>query len=294
MGRCPKLDSGDFWGDFDFDHPEPRQELQSGDRLMLDHTIDAWELPCTSTPDATNTFMVQQDDEGFYALMTLPQEGSYHVCWCPCEETTSNVNSCCTNTGSYDFWTQDGVQFEVRAHVIVFQGVFSMGLDLGMEVESAARLAVDMINDNPAVLNGVQINWQIANVDSCNAKDAIMQTFQSFSPDCPVIIGGHCSQVAESMALITSISETVHISGAATTPTLSDPNKYPYFFRTVASDTVTAQYIVTMCRQYGWNHLALLNTKDDWGKQVSESIRDALTVAGIQILTHQEFLSVKF
>eukprot|EP00961_Rhodomonas_salina_P088912 1196379-Rhodomonas_salina.1 len=62
---------------------------------------------------------------------------------------------------------------------------------------------------------------------------------------------------------------------ASTAPSLSDKTTYPYFGRTVLSDSKLTSVIIDTCKRIGWKNMAVLYQDDTWGLGLAEAVNTA-------------------
>ncbi|KAJ1080387.1 hypothetical protein NDU88_000603 [Pleurodeles waltl] len=72
----------------------------------------------------------------------------------------------------------------------------------------------------------------------------------------------------------------LQISYSASSPLLSDRNKFPSFFRTVPSDDFQSCGLAQMVIYFGWSWVGLLADDDDYGQQGIKLLQDDLTKVG--------------
>ncbi|KAL1507993.1 hypothetical protein AB1Y20_007595 [Prymnesium parvum] len=127
--------------------------------------------------------------------------------------------------------------------------------------------------------------------DSAQAlQGALHLTQKAFGGDgVNVIVGSGCSAASVTAAQVTTASAIPLISGASTSPTLSDGKGYTFFLRTIPSDAFGAIAIVNMLQRL-WNYtsVALAYSTDAYGAGLSDAL---LRVAAEQALTIRSTVS---
>ena len=59
----------------------------------------------------------------------------------------------------------------------------------------------------------------------------------------------------------------LQVSPLSTNPKLSNKKRYPYFFRTVPSDTFQASAILELLSQHGWKYVSIVYEDNEYGTQ---------------------------
>ena len=88
-------------------------------------------------------------------------------------------------------------------------------------------------------------------------------------------IGTACSDSSTGAQDIFKNAMVPMVSYAATSPALSDTNKYPLFARTVPSDTSQAPSLLALLEHYGISRLGVLSFDDAYTKGVADAFRSA-------------------
>ena len=140
-----------------------------------------------------------------------------------------------------------------------FQGSFWNG----EYVIPAARLARDEINKNDSVLPGFQLELIEAN-SGCNRDDGVLEfvanTLHCSRERTPVaVLGAGCSSSTIPVAAIAGRNDIriPQVSYGATSPFLSFPSSYPYFFRAVSSDGSASKAVVSILDKFNWKRYGI-------------------------------------
>ena len=103
------------------------------------------------------------------------------------------------------------------------------------------------------------------------------------------IIGGQTSEVSLEIARLGRIFRVPQVrcdtfinrkatsilqscSYLSTAVVLSDKELFPYFFRTVPSDTFQAKAMVEVIKEFGWNYVSVVHTETDYGTTGYEAL----------------------
>eukprot|EP01137_Pigoraptor_chileana_P023817 Opistho-2@90753 len=69
----------------------------------------------------------------------------------------------------------------------------------------------------------------------------------------------------------------------ATSPTLSDTNEFPFFFRTQPSDAHASPMLIQLCNQMRWRKIGILSTNDDYATAFARSLYTEALASTIQV-----------
>nr|APC26117.1 metabotropic glutamate receptor type 3 [Homarus americanus] len=164
----------------------------------------------------------------------------------------------------------------------------------GIQPLEAMLYTLDQINEDPDLLPGVKLGALV--MDSCNAPNlALNQTlgfikgylaghnkyhqseFTCGDGSAPTyrggefdkvvgVIGGQQSSVSVQMASVLRVIELPQISYLSTSATLSNKDRYPFFLRTVPSDTTQAQAILRVLQDFKWTYASIVYSSGEYGE----------------------------
>ena len=126
----------------------------------------------------------------------------------------------------------------------------------------AAQLALDHIN-NDTVLEGYRLELQ-QTISGCDRDRAVIQYVENVvlqPEERPIaILGPGCSASTLPVASLASrnTSRIVQISYGATSPSLSNIQAFPYFFRTVMPNSALSRTMVSLLQHLNWANIATL------------------------------------
>eukprot|EP01102_Stenamoeba_stenopodia_P016362 TRINITY_DN5718_c0_g1_i1.p1 TRINITY_DN5718_c0_g1~~TRINITY_DN5718_c0_g1_i1.p1 ORF type:complete len:818 (-),score=112.47 TRINITY_DN5718_c0_g1_i1:92-2545(-) len=83
------------------------------------------------------------------------------------------------------------------------------------------------------------------------------------------------------------------LSPTATIRDLSDKTTYPYFLRTIPSDTLQAQAIIQTCLHFKWKEVAVIATTEAYSVSITQDLATQAALNDIKILTSIYFNSGK-
>lgn len=160
-------------------------------------------------------------------------------------------------------------------------------------VAAAGLLAVQHFNSrDPSIVP------ELANISSCNVsfhtevfdtgseetrtvQQFLRQYTDSDVSQFDVIVGPARSACSAPVALIAGIEKIPQISYWATSPTLEDRQKYPYFLRTISSDSESTVSAAQLFHFLGYRSVALLYVDDEYGKGYAPAFDSAAAGLGI-------------
>ncbi|KAL3267203.1 hypothetical protein HHI36_011339 [Cryptolaemus montrouzieri] len=141
--------------------------------------------------------------------------------------------------------------------VVNILGLFELTTPQGPREEGnseviAAKLAIDHINEMN-FLPGFSLNL-LVNDTRCDPGVGVDRFFYALysNKNILVLLGSSCSNVTESLAHVVPYWNIPQVSFGSTSPTLSDRNKFPLFFRTVAPDSSHNNAKIQFIKSFGW------------------------------------------
>ena len=174
---------------------------------------------------------------------------------------------------------------------------------LAVEWVEAMLYAIDRINEDPDLLPGVELGYDIRdtclsetlgldeaidliitgsslNIASCQLAElgsgATPSATNGTAYDVPTsgIVGAAGSRVSVPVASLGRLFTIPQVSYASTSPLLNDQTRYSYFRRTVPSDDLQVQAMMDILRRFGWNYVSILHSEDTYGSAgVNEFVR---------------------
>ena len=162
----------------------------------------------------------------------------------------------------------------------------------GGYVIGAQYLAIKSINNDSSILSNYKLKWNWANVD--NSKTTAIEKSILYGlahPNIissnkeifiPVILGSPTSSLSIASNPILASYNFAQISSAATSIQLKDRTAFPTFYRTVPSDDIQSQCIISMCQQFNWTKIAILYYNDAYGTYLTNSILRMANDIGIK------------
>ncbi|XP_021930539.1 metabotropic glutamate receptor 3-like isoform X2 [Zootermopsis nevadensis] len=86
------------------------------------------------------------------------------------------------------------------------------------------------------------------------------------------VIGAQSSSVTIQVATMLRLFRIPQISYMATSPSLSDRDRFPYFFRTVPSDVNQAHAMLEILRKFNWTYVSVVYSDNEYGNHGFETL----------------------
>lgn len=192
----------------------------------------------------------------------------------------------------------------MKAHVpgdIVLGGLFpihekgertrcgKINKDRGIQRLEAMLFAIDRINQDPTLLNGIKLGATIldtcasdsyalnqslefirASINTVDANafecsDGAVPKLRFSSKAISGVIGGSYSEVSLQVANLLRLFRIPQISPASTGTSLSDKTRYDFFARTVPPDTFQALAMVDVVQRFNWSYVSLVTSEGQYG-----------------------------
>ena len=123
---------------------------------------------------------------------------------------------------------------------------------------------------------GVQLSVTVLDSGSTASRtlDALFEQDQNDKPH--VVVGPLRSSVSEASALLLGVRDTPQVSYGSSSPTLSNKNLYPRFFRTFPSDASAASAIchLVSAGQFGMSRIAIFYSANTYGQNYFRALQD--------------------
>ncbi|XP_034939514.1 metabotropic glutamate receptor 3-like [Chelonus insularis] len=173
-------------------------------------------------------------------------------------------------------------------------------LEDGIQPLEAMLYTVQQINQNPRLLPGIRLG--VLAFDSCdNPTHALQQAlnfvkgfiahineyheqeFQCSDGSVPrfegegfdkvvTVLAEQSSSVTLQVASMLRLFGVPQISYMATSPSLSNKEKYPHFFRTVSSDVNQAHAMLEILKRFEWTYVSVVYSDTEYGNQGYETL----------------------
>lgn len=174
--------------------------------------------------------------------------------------------------------------------------------DSGLESVEAFLYAIDRINSDSNLLPDISLGYDVR--DTCvlenialdeaigmlfdegefsNIRCESSSDFNATERKMIGVIGPTTSEVAVPLAGLLRLFHVPQISYSATSITLSNRDRYGYFYRTIPPDDLQAQAMVDLLLKFDWSLVSILHSNNEYGEAGSERFRKIASSVGICI-----------
>ncbi|XP_031840658.1 gamma-aminobutyric acid type B receptor subunit 1 isoform X3 [Nomia melanderi] len=180
-------------------------------------------------------------------------------------------------------------------NVLHIGGIFPIqgegGWQGGQACMPAVNLALDDVNHEKNLLPGFTLKLH-SNDSECEPGlgASVMYNLLYYSPHKLMLLAG-CSTVCTTVAEAAKMWNLVVLCYGASSPALSDRNRFPTLFRTHPSATVHNPTRIKLLQKFGWSRVAILQQAEEVFISTVEDLESRCKEAGIEIVTRQSFLS---
>ncbi|XP_021293155.1 glutamate receptor 3.7 isoform X2 [Herrania umbratica] len=148
--------------------------------------------------------------------------------------------------------------------VVNVGAIFTFNSVIGRAAKPAMEAALADINASPTILNGTRLNLFMEDAN-CSVFLGSTEAFQVLEKEVVAIIGPQSSSIAHIISAIANGLQVPQVSYAATDPTLS-ALQFPFFLRTVQSDSNQMIAMADLIGFYGWKEVIAIYVDDDYGR----------------------------
>nr|CAD7453522.1 unnamed protein product [Timema tahoe] len=179
--------------------------------------------------------------------------------------------------------------------VLHIGGIFPIGgkggWQGGQACEPAASLALEDVNNRKDLLPGftLKLHWNDSECEP-GLGASVMYNLLYNKPQKLMLLAG-CSTVCTTVAEAAKMWNLVVLCYGASSPALSDRNRFPTLFRTHPSATVHNPTRIKLMEKFGWSRVAILQQAEEVFISTVEDLEARCKESGIEIVTRQSFLS---
>ncbi|XP_063216231.1 gamma-aminobutyric acid type B receptor subunit 1 isoform X2 [Bacillus rossius redtenbacheri] len=180
-------------------------------------------------------------------------------------------------------------------NVLHIGGIFPIGgkggWQGGQACEPAATLALEDVNERQDLLPGftLKLHWNDSECEP-GLGASVMYNLLYNKPQKLMLLAG-CSTVCTTVAEAAKMWNLVVLCYGASSPALSDRNRFPTLFRTHPSATVHNPTRIKLMEKFGWSRVAILQQAEEVFISTVEDLEARCKDSGIEIVTRQSFLS---
>ncbi|XP_067655790.1 gamma-aminobutyric acid type B receptor subunit 2-like [Haliotis asinina] len=138
---------------------------------------------------------------------------------------------------------------------------------IGRGVRPAVELALQHINNHTGILSryNLKMTWNDTKCDMAMATRVFFDMMDDHNSTKVILFGDACFQVTGPISQISKYWNMFQLSYADTNPLLSERDKYPFFFRTVPSDSDFNPARLALLRNFNWTRVGTLFQFDPKG-----------------------------
>ncbi|XP_047352162.1 gamma-aminobutyric acid type B receptor subunit 1 isoform X2 [Vespa velutina] len=180
-------------------------------------------------------------------------------------------------------------------NILHIGGIFPIegegGWQGGQACMPAVNLALEDVNREKNLLPGFTLKLH-SNDSQCEPGlgASVMYNLLYYKPHKLMLLAG-CSTVCTTVAEAAKMWNLVVLCYGASSPALSDRNRFPTLFRTHPSATVHNPTRIKLLQKFGWSRVAILQQAEEVFISTVEDLEARCKEAGIEIVTRQSFLS---
>lgn len=172
-------------------------------------------------------------------------------------------------------------------------GIFPINItDRGhLNIIGAAKRAANAINENKSILPDHQLKVMIS--DGNCKSDIVMKSFIYYytTPNMLGVLGPACSETVEPIAGISKHLNMMIMSYSADGGSFVDRNSYPYFFRTIGSNSEYVSLYVKIMQALDWNRVSVLTEDDQQSTQYILEMENKLKLHNFTLAFSRKFQS---
>lgn len=180
-------------------------------------------------------------------------------------------------------------------NVLHIGGIFPIGgkggWQGGQACKPAASLALEDVNNRKDLLTGftLKLHWNDSECEP-GLGASVMYNLLYNKPQKLMLLAG-CSTVCTTVAEAAKMWNLGVLCYGASSPALSDRNRFPTLFRTHPSATVHNPTRIKLMEKFGWSRVAILQQAEEVFISTVEDLEARCKESGIEIVTRQSFLS---
>ncbi|XP_014214316.1 gamma-aminobutyric acid type B receptor subunit 1 isoform X2 [Copidosoma floridanum] len=180
-------------------------------------------------------------------------------------------------------------------YVLHIGGIFPIagegGWQGGQACMPAANLALEDVNKEKNLLPGFTLKLHSNDSECEPGLGASVMYNLLYNPPQKLMLLAGCSTVCTTVAEAAKMWNLVVLCYGASSPALSDRNRFPTLFRTHPSATVHNPTRIKLLQKFGWSRIAILQQAEEVFISTVEDLEARCKEAGIEIMTRQSFLS---
>ncbi|XP_077168881.1 taste receptor type 1 member 1 [Paroedura picta] len=158
------------------------------------------------------------------------------------------------------------------------------------EINNASHLLPNVtlgydIYDTCSQLNNLYATLSLLSqgAEGCHSQRhlPVMGNYTGYQPKAVAVIGPDSSEFSLITAGLLGIFLMPEISYESTSPMLSQKRAYPSFLRTIPSDHLQAEALVSLLKAFRWTWVAAVGSDNTYGRQGLQTLHEVATTEGI-------------
>jgi len=152
------------------------------------------------------------------------------------------------------------------------------------------ELAVAQINERPEKLLGRRVRLRIEQgSDNAESENDLVHRLAN-DEEVVAVLGHHDSTVAVPASLVYEAARVVFLPPFSTRKSLTG-HGFQYVFRMAPSGAVMADQLASLTALLGYTHVAVLNARDDYSREMAFLFEDAAVQRGVRVAYRASFLA---
>lgn len=161
----------------------------------------------------------------------------------------------------------------------------------GVACEPAVRMALDKVNSDPNVLPNYYLDMR-SNDSQCMPGLGTKVLYQLlYNAPTKIMVLSGCSSVSTFVAQAANMWNLIVLAYGASSPALSNRERFPKFFRTHPSATLHNPTRVKIFQHFNWSKIATIQETQELFTSTIEDLEKRVKAANIDIVVRQSFLT---
>lgn len=154
----------------------------------------------------------------------------------------------------------------------------------------AVMMALNDVNSNEDLLRGYYLNMTWNNSQCDPGLGAAVLYDLIYTPPKKILILGGCSKICSTVAETAKMYNIIVVGYGASSPALSDRNRFPTFFRTHPSATIHNPTRIKLFKKFKWSRIAIIIEAEEVFVTTGKDLEVKCKEAGIEIISRVTFL----
>ncbi|KAK3233791.1 hypothetical protein CYMTET_55932 [Cymbomonas tetramitiformis] len=234
---------------------------------------DGYSVLFDFSEDVFNTGQLMEDAIAKFLHKFNPYSGPTNEMLLPCAETTFVITKSrrwplnaggCMSISQMSFLSDSELWIGLALPLFLKNG---KATGSGSENLAGSLMAIKEIRNNRELLSNHELRFVFVDskCDGEHLEELVWGLVDNGLDSVDVVVGAACSSASIAAQRLLRSKAVPQISGSSTASELSDKDKYPYFMRTVASDSYQARAIADLIKFYNWTSCVCVSSSDAYG-----------------------------